>query len=168
MEHRSSYGVIDCDQSRKEVLVRTGGMNDKSSRKTYTFDMVRTPVVFGPAAKQIDVYRSVVCPILDEVIMGYNCTVFAYGQTGTGKTFTMEGDAPLSGLTPPAIFEKLSENGTEFSVKVSLLEIYNEELFDLLSPTEDVNERLQLFDDPRNKVGASGRAASGSGSGSGP
>lgn len=33
--------------------------------------------VFGPAAKQIDVYRSVVCPILDEVIMGYNCTVFA-------------------------------------------------------------------------------------------
>lgn len=40
----------------------------------------------------------------------------------------------------------------EFSVKVSLLEIYNEELFDLLSPTEDVNERLQLFDDPRNKV----------------
>lgn len=33
--------------------------------------------VFGPAAKQIDVYRSVVCPILDEVIMGYNCTIFA-------------------------------------------------------------------------------------------
>uniref|UniRef100_A0A3P9P7M5 Kinesin-like protein n=1 Tax=Poecilia reticulata TaxID=8081 RepID=A0A3P9P7M5_POERE len=156
MEHRSSYGVIDCDQSRKEVLVRTGGMNDKSSRKTYTFDMV-----FGPAAKQIDVYRSVVCPILDEVIMGYNCTVFAYGQTGTGKTFTMEGDLtfdpdPLAGIIPRTlhqIFEKLSENGTEFSVKVSLLEIYNEELFDLLSPTEDVNERLQLFDDPRNKRG---------------
>lgn len=35
---------------------------------------------------------------------------------------------------------------------MSLLEIYNEELFDLLSPSEDVNERLQLFDDPRNKV----------------
>ncbi|XP_027862812.1 kinesin-like protein KIF11 isoform X2 [Xiphophorus couchianus] len=162
MEHRSSHGVIDCDQSRKEVLVRTGGVTDKSSRKTYTFDMV-----FGPAAKQIDVYRSVVCPILDEVIMGYNCTVFAYGQTGTGKTFTMEGERtpnaqftweedPLAGIIPRTlhqIFEKLSENGTEFSVKVSLLEIYNEELFDLLSPTEDVNERLQLFDDPRNKRG---------------
>uniref|UniRef100_M3ZNW7 Kinesin motor domain-containing protein n=1 Tax=Xiphophorus maculatus TaxID=8083 RepID=M3ZNW7_XIPMA len=116
--------------------------------------------VFGPAAKQIDVYRSVVCPILDEVIMGYNCTVFAYGQTGTGKTFTMEGERtpndPLAGIIPRTlhqIFEKLSENGSEFSVKVSLLEIYNEELFDLLSPTEDVNERLQLFDDPHNKVG---------------
>ncbi|XP_061545979.1 kinesin-like protein KIF11 [Phycodurus eques] len=162
VERKSSYNVIDCDPSRREVLVRTGSIVDKSSKKTYTFDMV-----FGPAAKQIDVYRSVVCPILDEVIMGYNCTVFAYGQTGTGKTFTMEGERspdeqftweedPLAGIIPRTlhqIFAKLSENGTEFSVKVSLLEIYNEELFDLLSPSEDVNERLQLFDDPRNKRG---------------
>ena len=40
MERKSSYGVIDCDSNRKEVMVRTGGMNDKASRKTYTFDMV--------------------------------------------------------------------------------------------------------------------------------
>ncbi|XP_068597366.1 kinesin-like protein KIF11 [Brachionichthys hirsutus] len=162
MERKSSYGVIECEANRKEVIVKTGGLNDKATRKTYTFDMV-----FGPPAKQIDVYRSVVCPILDEVIMGYNCTVFAYGQTGTGKTFTMEGERspdeqftweedPLAGIIPRTlhqIFEKLSENGTEFSVKVSLLEIYNEELFDLLSPSEDVSERLLLFDDPRNKRG---------------
>uniref|UniRef100_A0A672VDF1 Kinesin family member 11 n=1 Tax=Strigops habroptila TaxID=2489341 RepID=A0A672VDF1_STRHB len=158
----SSYPVVDCDQARKEVSVRTGGVTDKTSRKTYTFDMV-----FGAQAKQIDVYRSVVCPILDEVIMGYNCTVFAYGQTGTGKTFTMEGERspneeytweedPLAGIIPRTlhqIFEKLTENGSEFSVKVSLLEIYNEELFDLLNPTPDVGERLQMFDDPRNKRG---------------
>uniref|UniRef100_A0A8C6YI45 Kinesin-like protein n=1 Tax=Naja naja TaxID=35670 RepID=A0A8C6YI45_NAJNA len=158
----NSYSVVECDHGRKEVIVRTGGMADKTSRKTYTFDMV-----FGAQAKQIDVYRTVVCPILDEVLMGYNCTVFAYGQTGTGKTFTMEGERspneeytweedPLAGVIPRTlhqIFEKLAENGTEFSVKVSLLEIYNEELFDLLSPTPDVGERLQLFDDPRNKRG---------------
>uniref|UniRef100_A0A672R0K4 Kinesin-like protein n=1 Tax=Sinocyclocheilus grahami TaxID=75366 RepID=A0A672R0K4_SINGR len=158
----ASHTVVECDQNRKEVMVRTGGATDKAARKTYTFDMV-----FGPSAKQIDVYRSVVCPILDEVIMGYNCTVFAYGQTGTGKTFTMEGERspneeftweedPLAGIIPRTlhqIFEKLSNNGTEFSVKVSLLEIYNEELFDLLSPAPDVTERLQLFDDPRNKRG---------------
>ncbi|XP_057258295.1 kinesin-like protein KIF11 isoform X2 [Pezoporus wallicus] len=157
-----SYPVVDCDQARKEVSVRTGGVTDKTSRKTYTFDMI-----FGAQAKQIDVYRSVVCPILDEVIMGYNCTVFAYGQTGTGKTFTMEGERspneeytweedPLAGIIPRTlhqIFEKLTENGSEFSVKVSLLEIYNEELFDLLNPTPDVGERLQMFDDPRNKRG---------------
>ncbi|XP_066538893.1 kinesin-like protein KIF11 [Hoplias malabaricus] len=158
----NSHSVVECDQNRKELTVRTGGVNDKTSRKTYTFDMV-----FGPSAKQIEVYRSVVCPILDEVIMGYNCTVFAYGQTGTGKTFTMEGERtpneeftweedPLAGIIPRTlhqIFEKLTSNGTEFSVKVSLLEIYNEELFDLLSPSPDVTERLQLFDDPRNKRG---------------
>ncbi|XP_078499533.1 kinesin-like protein KIF11 [Lissotriton helveticus] len=157
-----SYSVIDCEPVRKEIAVRPGGINEKIGRKTYTFDMV-----FGPSAKQIEVYRNVVCPILDEVIMGYNCTVFAYGQTGTGKTFTMEGERspdgeftweedPLAGIIPRTlhqIFEKLSENGTEFSVKVSLLEIYNEELFDLLSPCPDVGERLQMFDDPRNKRG---------------
>ncbi|KAM4703245.1 kinesin-like protein KIF11 [Rhinophrynus dorsalis] len=158
----NSHSVLECEQQRKEVSVRTGGINDKLGKKNYTFDMV-----FGPSAKQIEVYRSVVCPILDEVIMGYNCTIFAYGQTGTGKTFTMEGERspdgeftweedPLAGIIPRTlhqIFEKLSENGTEFSVKVSLLEIYNEELFDLLSPSPDVSERLQMFDDPRNKRG---------------
>ncbi|KAL2083650.1 hypothetical protein ACEWY4_021423 [Coilia grayii] len=158
----ASHGVVECDQNRKEVNLKTGGFTDKSARKTYTFDMV-----FGPSAKQIEVYRSVLCPILDEVMMGYNCTVFAYGQTGTGKTFTMEGERstdeeytweedPLAGIIPRTlhqIFEKLSDNNSEFSVKVSLLEIYNEELFDLLSPSPDVTERLQMFDDPRNKRG---------------
>ncbi|KAG9484801.1 hypothetical protein GDO78_008096 [Eleutherodactylus coqui] len=163
MERKAnSHSVLEFDPQRKEVSVRTGGINEKLGKKNYAFDMV-----FGPSAKQIEVYRSVVCPILDEVIMGYNCTVFAYGQTGTGKTFTMEGERtadekftweedPLAGVIPRTlhqIFEKLSENGTEFSVKVSLLEIYNEELFDLLSPTPDVSERLQMFDDPRNKRG---------------
>ncbi|KAJ3610125.1 hypothetical protein NHX12_022219 [Muraenolepis orangiensis] len=159
MEKKSSPGMVDCDPTRKEVTVKTGGPNDKATKK-YTFDMV-----FGQSAKQIDVYRGVVCPILDEVIMGYNCTVFAYGQTGTGKTFTMEGERsegecftweedPLAGIIPRTlhqIFEKLSENNMEFSIKVSLMEIYNEELFDLLNPSDDITERLQLFDDPRNK-----------------
>ncbi|XP_075072250.1 kinesin-like protein KIF11 [Mixophyes fleayi] len=158
----NSHSVLEFDAQRKEVSVRTGGLNDKLGKKNYMFDMV-----FGPSAKQIEVYKSVVCPILDEVIMGYNCTIFAYGQTGTGKTFTMEGERtadeeftweqdPLAGIIPRTlhqIFEKLSESGTEFSVKVSLLEIYNEELFDLLSPAQDVGERLQMFDDPRNKGG---------------
>lgn len=39
-ERKTSYGVVDCDSNRKEVMVRTGGINDKASRKTYTFDMV--------------------------------------------------------------------------------------------------------------------------------
>lgn len=49
--------------------------------RTYPFD-----VVFGPEADQALIYHEVVSPMLEEVLMGYNCTLFAYGQTGTGKT----------------------------------------------------------------------------------
>ena len=49
--------------------------------KTYPFDLV-----FGPEADQALIYHEVVAPMLEEVLQGYNCTLFAYGQTGTGKT----------------------------------------------------------------------------------
>jgi kinesin family protein 11 len=49
--------------------------------RTYPFD-----VVFGPEADQSMIYNDVVNPMLEEVLQGYNCTLFAYGQTGTGKT----------------------------------------------------------------------------------
>lgn len=42
-ERKTSHSVIDCDAHRKEVMVKTGGVNDKASRKTYTFDMVSSP-----------------------------------------------------------------------------------------------------------------------------
>ena len=58
---------------------------DKVS-KNFKFDSV-----FGPSSKQIDAFNAVVSPSLQQVLDGYNCTVFAYGQTGTGKTFTMKG-----------------------------------------------------------------------------
>ena len=48
--------------------------------------------VFGPAAKQQDLYDQAIIPIVNEVLEGFNCTIFAYGQTGTGKTYTMEGE----------------------------------------------------------------------------
>lgn len=50
--------------------------------RTYPFDLV-----FGPEADQAMIYHDVVHPMLEEVVQGYNCTLFAYGQTGTGKTY---------------------------------------------------------------------------------
>jgi kinesin family protein 11 len=47
--------------------------------------------VFGPQSQQKDLYDQAVVPIVNEVLEGFNCTIFAYGQTGTGKTYTMEG-----------------------------------------------------------------------------
>lgn len=49
--------------------------------------------VFGPNSEQVDLYNQAISPIVNEVLEGYNCTIFAYGQTGTGKTYTMEGGA---------------------------------------------------------------------------
>lgn len=48
--------------------------------------------VFGPKSQQRAIYDHAVAPIVDDVLEGYNCTVFAFGQTGTGKTYTMEGE----------------------------------------------------------------------------
>lgn len=62
--------------------------------KRYTFDKV-----FDYHSKQIDVYKTVVKPLIPEVIAGYNCTVFAYGQTGTGKTYTMAGGSASTGVS---------------------------------------------------------------------
>lgn len=89
-------------------------------------------------------------PTLSDVLDGFNCTLFAYGQTGTGKTYTMEGDlewTPENSFTPAAgiiprcaseIFRKLDSAGEiEWSMKVSYLEIYNEELCDLLVDFND-------------------------------
>lgn len=63
--------------------VQSSLVNDPSAtrEKTYNFDHV-----FAPEADQGMVYQSVVLPVLNEVLSGYNCTIFAYGQTGTGKT----------------------------------------------------------------------------------
>lgn len=71
--------------SPREVIVKQT-FESKMSKK-FTFDRA-----FGPESKQADVYQFVVAPLIEEVLSGYNCTVFAYGQTGTGKTHTMVGE----------------------------------------------------------------------------
>lgn len=116
-------------------------------------------------------------PIVNTVLEGFNCTIFAYGQTGTGKTYTMEGDRdtedtttmsirekvsskrnsgtmffvvlfcinPFVGIISRSInriFEYLKQTSDEYSVKVSHMELYNEELIDLLDETVE----LKIFE----------------------
>ena len=94
------------------------------------------------------------------MLSGYNCTIFAYGQTGTGKTYTMSGDmtdtlgilSDEAGIIPRALhalFNKLERDEIESSVKCSFIELYNEELRDLISPDE--NSKLKIFDDNSKK-----------------
>lgn len=95
-----------------------------------------------------------------QVLTGFNCTIFAYGQTGTGKTYTMSGDIsdvlPLpddSGIIPRvlhSLFAKLDNEKADNSVKCSFIELYNEELRDLLSADETAT-KLKIFDDASRK-----------------
>ncbi|KAG2585740.1 hypothetical protein PVAP13_6KG409000 [Panicum virgatum] len=137
--------VITCNDYQREVAV-TQTIAGKQFDRVFTFDKV-----FGPAAKQQDLYDQAIIPIVNEVLEGFNCTIFAYGQTGTGKTYTMEGECRRAksgpkgqlpadaGVIPRAvkqIFDTLERQNTEYSVKVTFLELYNEEITDLLAPEE--------------------------------
>ncbi|MCJ1379869.1 kinesin motor protein cin8 [Xylographa soralifera] len=171
-EETNIHVVVRCrgrnDREVKEnsgVVVSTEGVKGKNvelsmgpsalSNKSYHFDKV-----FSPAADQSMIYEDVVTPLLEEMLQGYNCTIFAYGQTGTGKTYTMSGDmsdtlgllSDSAGIIPRvlhSLFDKLEADEAESSVKCSFIELYNEELRDLLSVEE--NARLKIFEDGQKK-----------------
>jgi kinesin family protein 11 len=88
MQENSPIIVSSSGAKSQEVTIETStpvsslGIITLPPTRTYPFDLV-----FGPEADQAMIYHDVVSPMLDEVLMGYNCTLFAYGQTGTGKTF---------------------------------------------------------------------------------
>jgi kinesin family protein 11 len=135
---------------KKEVIVKT------TREKTYTFDRV-----FGSESDQEMVYEGVANGLLREMLQGYNCTVFAYGQTGTGKTHTMSGDIEMrenrlpenAGIIPRTLVDlfRSLEKTPEFTVKVSFIELYNEELRDLLLTRESEDRKVRIFDDPEKK-----------------
>jgi kinesin family protein 11 len=143
------------------MIVETMGNNELNVRsnkksKTYSFDRV-----FGSNSSQKFVYETSVQPLVDEVLAGFSCTVFAYGQTGTGKTHTMEGVLSeeevheQAGIIPRsvhAIFQTLESFKKDYSVKVSFLELYNEELLDLLA-AEATTTELKIFEDIGGKKG---------------
>ncbi|XP_029410064.1 kinesin-like protein KIF3A isoform X3 [Nannospalax galili] len=140
--------AVSVDEMRGAITVhKTDSSNEPP--KTFTFD-----TVFGPESKQLDVYNLTARPIIDSVLEGYNGTIFAYGQTGTGKTFTMEGVRAvpeLRGIIPNSfahIFGHIAkaEGDTRFLVRVSYLEIYNEEVRDLLG--KDQTQRLEVKERP--------------------
>uniref|UniRef100_K7FWU8 Kinesin-like protein n=1 Tax=Pelodiscus sinensis TaxID=13735 RepID=K7FWU8_PELSI len=140
--------AVNVDEMRGTITVhKTDSSNEPP--KTFTFD-----TVFGQESKQLDVYNLTARPIIDSVLEGYNGTIFAYGQTGTGKTFTMEGVRAvpeLRGIIPNSfahIFGHIAkaEGDTRFLVRVSYLEIYNEEVRDLLG--KDQTQRLEVKERP--------------------
>ncbi|KAL0209424.1 hypothetical protein RCL1_007792 [Eukaryota sp. TZLM3-RCL] len=106
------------------------------STHTFTFDYV-----YDQDASQSEVYEHTAKTAVLSTLLGYNASIIAYGQTGTGKTFTMEGMGDQSrGIIPRAIQEIFTfikncrSNNMKFLIRASYLQIYNEVISDLLSP----------------------------------
>nr|XP_014094676.1 kinesin-like protein Klp68D [Bactrocera oleae] len=145
-QSEGSEEVVAVYPNRGVVEIKNLTEANKEQRKMFTYD-----AAYDACATQINLYNEVVFPLVSSVLDGFNGCIFAYGQTGTGKTFTMEGvrgNEDLKGIIPRT-FEQiwLHINRTEnfqFLVDVSYLEIYMEELRDLLKPNSkhlEVRER---------------------------
>ncbi|XP_061820145.2 kinesin-like protein kif7 isoform X1 [Nerophis lumbriciformis] len=117
--------------------------------------------LFEETCRQEEVYSVSVQPLIDAFFQGFNATVFAYGQTGSGKTYTI-GEANIcsfrdeeQGIIPRAVadvFKLLDENDlTDFSVRVSYLEVYKEEFKDLLE-VETASKDIHIREDKGNIV----------------
>lgn len=141
-KERGNYSIVQFDRSINQVAI-----NESKSAipKTFAYD-----AVFDDSFTQQQLYDESAYPLVDSTLKGYNSTIFAYGQTGCGKTFTMLGvpdDPSLRGIIPNSfahIFGCISESKTDkmFLVQCSYIEIYNEEIRDLLK--YDSNSKLEL------------------------
>uniref|UniRef100_A0A8B9L8I6 Kinesin-like protein n=1 Tax=Astyanax mexicanus TaxID=7994 RepID=A0A8B9L8I6_ASTMX len=127
------------------------------SDKAFTYDYV-----FDPTTEQEEVFNMAVSPLLSGLFKGYNATVLAYGQTGSGKTFSMGGtytsaqeNEPTVGVIPRVVRkifqEKSKRMDSEFLLNVSYLEIYNEEILDLLCTSKD-KPVLSIREDPKEGI----------------
>ena len=126
------------------------GPNNSADAIQFEFDTILHD------ASQESVFTHCAAEVCESVLGGYNGTVFAYGQTGAGKTFTMSGDTGSDfkqrGVIPRAVHHLFREVdlrvGKEMQISVSYLEIYNERMFDLLADEVAVDSELVVVDDP--------------------
>ncbi|GCC28115.1 kinesin-like protein KIF3B [Chiloscyllium punctatum] len=144
--------IVDIDAKLGQILVKNPKGGPGELPKTFTFD-----AVYDCNSKQVELYDETFRPLVESVLLGFNGTIFAYGQTGTGKTYTMEGvrtDPERRGVIPNSfehIFTHISRSqNQQYLVRASYLEIYQEEIKDLLA--KDQTKRLELKERPDTGV----------------
>ncbi|XP_068186921.1 kinesin-like protein KIF3B [Antennarius striatus] len=145
--------VVSVDVKLRQIIVRNPkDVSATELLRVFTFDSV-----YDWTSTQLDLYNETFRPLVDSVLHGFNGTIFAYGQTGTGKTYTMEGDRrdpERRGVIPNSfdhIFTHISRSqNQQYLVSTSYLEIYQNEIRDLLS--QDQSCRLQLREKPDTGV----------------
>ena len=148
--NKGCQSIITMDRETNTCLIT----NQKTNLpKSFAFDSV-----FDTSVSQQELYDETAFSLVESVLEGYNGTIFAYGQTGCGKTFTMSGNSKvpeLRGIIPNSfvhIFGAIgvAESSKFFLVRCSYLEIYNEEVRDLLN--YDPNTKLELKESKENGI----------------
>ncbi|OWZ22621.1 Kinesin [Phytophthora megakarya] len=137
--------IVQANPTQGEISLSNPEADAREPPKKFTFD-----AAIPPESSQQDVYAQAATDIVESVVNGFNGTIFAYGQTGAGKSHTMEGysEPPeAKGIIPNSfshIFDRIAAeaDNKQFMVYASYLEIYNEEIRDLLAP--DPKNRLEL------------------------
>ena len=139
---RGAKCCLDFHKDKKNIAINmTSETSSAFGQNRFIYDHV-----FDMKSTQKEVYDVAARPIIDSVLDGFNGTIFAYGQTSSGKTHTMQGpdisDVENQGIIPRMVrtifnrIETASEN-IEFTVKISMSEIYNERIKDLMDPSKD-------------------------------
>ncbi|KAK4787640.1 hypothetical protein SAY86_011473 [Trapa natans] len=141
------HNIIEHIGENGELVVANPSKNGKDNHRLFKFNKV-----FGPATTQEEVFLDT-RPLIRSVLDGYTVCIFAYGQTGSGKTYTMSGPAVLSkedwGINYRALNElfQITQSRTSsiiYEVAIQLVEIYNEQVRDLLS-TDGYQKRLEIW-----------------------
>ncbi|ONM16826.1 Kinesin KP1 [Zea mays] len=135
--------TVDHIGENGEILIANPQKQGKDGRKIFTFNKI-----FGPSTSQSEVFADTQ-PLIRSVMDGYNVCIFAYGQTGSGKTYTMSGPDVTAEETWGVNYRSLNDlfeisqtraDSITYDVKVQMIEIYNEQVRDLLM-TDGANKR---------------------------
>ncbi|KAF6256323.1 P-loop containing nucleoside triphosphate hydrolase protein, partial [Scenedesmus sp. NREL 46B-D3] len=125
---------------------------EKARDQKYALDHI-----FGPKQSTRAIYEETTQSLIRKLVNGFNSTVFAYGQTSSGKTHTMRGTADEPGIIAMAVQEVFglieSLQDREFLLRVSYMELYNEDINDLLAPE---NLKLPIHESKENGVYVAG------------
>ena len=135
-ETESDFLEIDEEDKRKLLIKDPRGIEEDSKQKhseiSFQYDHV-----FWTGVQQSEVFQAAACPLIEHVLRGYNACCFAYGQTSSGKTYSMFGEgSDVRGMIPRSIeklFEELDNRShtKEVGLVCSFLEIYNDNIRDL-------------------------------------
>ncbi|EXV06518.1 kinesin motor domain protein [Metarhizium robertsii] len=132
-------GILFPDEKTSAEIVLAGPEEKSSlgvvSRKNYPFEFDR---VFAPVVQNEEIFGEI-SQLVQSALDGYNVCIFCYGQTGSGKTYTMSSEDGMIPRATHMIYDtmtKLKEKSWEYTMEGSFVEVYNEELNDLLAPND--------------------------------